>query len=84
MPSCMNQKHFLRFIKSKLKEEPNEVVIFQDGKCLTSKEVFESPTRYQLNVDLLDVHAEENTFHQFDKSSLKYNPCGKSRLRRFP
>jgi hypothetical protein len=32
-------------------------------------------------VDLLDVHADRNTFHRFDKFNLKYNPCGQSRLR---
>jgi hypothetical protein len=37
--------------------------------------------RYDLNVDLLDVHADRNTFHRFDKFNLKYNPCGQSRLR---
>jgi AMP deaminase len=40
--SCMNQKHLLRFIKSKLRKEPDEIVIFRDGKYLTLKEVFES------------------------------------------
>ncbi|XP_024528681.1 AMP deaminase [Selaginella moellendorffii] len=81
--SCMNQKHLLRFIKSKLRKEPDEVVIFRDGKYLTLKEVFESLdlTGYDLNVDLLDVHADKNTFHRFDKFNLKYNPCGQSRLR---
>ena len=38
----MHQKHLLRFIKSKLRKEPDEVVIFRDGKYLTLKEVFES------------------------------------------
>ena len=38
-------------------------------------------TRYDLNVDLLDVHADKNTFHRFDRFNLKYNPCGQSRLR---
>nr|KAJ0185055.1 hypothetical protein LSAT_V11C900502610 [Lactuca sativa] len=33
-----------------------------------------------LNVDLLDVHADKSTFHHFDKFNLKYNPCGQSRL----
>lgn len=42
------------------------------GVCLPS---------YDLNVDLLDVHADKNTFHRFDKFNLKYNPCGQSRLR---
>ncbi|KAJ9185387.1 hypothetical protein P3X46_005027 [Hevea brasiliensis] len=81
--ACMNQKHLLRFIKSKLRKEPDEVVIFRDGTYLTLKEVFESLdlTGYDLNVDLLDVHADKSTFHRFDKFNLKYNPCGQSRLR---
>uniref|UniRef100_A0A7N0V6I0 AMP deaminase n=1 Tax=Kalanchoe fedtschenkoi TaxID=63787 RepID=A0A7N0V6I0_KALFE len=81
--ACMNQKHLLRFIKSKLRKEPDEVVIFRDGMYLTLKEVFESLelTGYDLNVDLLDVHADKTTFHRFDKFNLKYNPCGQSRLR---
>ncbi|OMO97581.1 hypothetical protein COLO4_14507 [Corchorus olitorius] len=81
--TCMNQKHLLRFIKSKLRKEPDEVVIFRDGTYLTLKEVFESLdlTGYDLNVDLLDVHADKSTFHRFDKFNLKYNPCGQSRLR---
>ena len=33
----MHQKHLLRFIKSKLRKEPDEVVIFRDGKWLTLK-----------------------------------------------
>lgn len=36
---------------------------------------------YDLNVDTLDMHADKNTFHRFDKFNLKYNPCGQSRLR---
>ncbi|KAI7743857.1 hypothetical protein M8C21_025917 [Ambrosia artemisiifolia] len=81
--ACMNQKHLLRFIKSKLRKEPDEVVIFRDGTYLTLLEVFESLdlTGYDLNVDLLDVHADKSTFHRFDKFNLKYNPCGQSRLR---
>lgn len=81
--ACMNQKHLLRFIKSKLRKEPDEVVIFRDGQYLTLKEVFESLdlTGYDMNVDLLDVHADKSTFHRFDKFNLKYNPCGQSRLR---
>ncbi|XP_042052918.1 AMP deaminase-like isoform X2 [Salvia splendens] len=81
--ACMNQKHLLRFIKSKLKKEPDEVVIYRDGQYLTLKEVFDSLdlTGYDLSVDLLDVHADKSTFHRFDKFNLKYNPCGQSRLR---
>ncbi|KAH1197976.1 AMP deaminase [Glycine max] len=67
--ACMNQKHL--------------VVIFRDGKYMMLKEVFESLdlTGYDLNVDLLDVHADNSTFHRFDKFNLMYNPCGQSRLR---
>ncbi|CAG9466360.1 unnamed protein product [Pedinophyceae sp. YPF-701] len=81
--AAMHQKHLLRFIKSKLKKEPDQVVIFRDGKYLTLKEVFESLnlSAYDLNVDMLDMHADKGTFHRFDKFNLKYNPCGQSRLR---
>lgn len=81
--ACMHQKHLLRFMKSKLKKEPDEVVIFRDGKYLTLREVFESLnlTPYDLNVDMLDVHADKNIFQRFDRFNLKYNPFGQSRLR---
>lgn len=56
--ACMNQKHLLRFIKSKMKKSPDEVVMFRDGKNLTLKEVFESInlTAYDLSIDTLDMH----------------------------
>lgn len=56
--ACMNQKHLLRFIKSKMKKSPDEVVLFRDGKNLTLKEVFESInlTAYDLSIDTLDMH----------------------------
>lgn len=56
--ACMNQKHLLRFIKSKMKKSPDEVVLYRDGKCLTLKEVFESInlTAYDLSIDTLDMH----------------------------
>lgn len=56
--ACMNQKHLLRFIKSKLKKHPNEKVIFRDGKLLSLTEVFESIklTAYDLSIDTLDMH----------------------------
>lgn len=54
----MNQKHLLRFIKKKLKQAPEETVIYRDDKYLTLAEVFESLnlTSYTLSVDTLDVH----------------------------
>ncbi|EFA76108.1 AMP deaminase [Heterostelium album PN500] len=81
--SSMNQKHLLKFIKRKLKDSPNEVVIFRDDKYLTLSEVFKSLNLNvdELSVDTLDVHADNNTFHRFDRFNLKYNPCGQSRLR---
>ncbi|KAI1542956.1 Add Adenosine deaminase [Pyrenophora tritici-repentis] len=81
--ACMNQKHLLRFIKSKMKKSPDEVVLFRDGKHLTLREVFESInlTAYDLSIDTLDMHAHTDSFHRFDKFNLKYNPIGESRLR---
>ncbi|ENH71831.1 AMP deaminase [Fusarium oxysporum f. sp. cubense race 1] len=81
--ACMNQKHLLRFIKSKMKKFPNEVVLFRDGRHLTLAEVFASInlTAYDLSIDTLDMHAHTDSFHRFDKFNLKYNPVGESRLR---
>jgi AMP deaminase len=81
--ACMNQKHLLRFIKSKMKKCPDEVVLFRDGQHLTLREVFESInlTAYDLSIDTLDMHAHTDSFHRFDKFNLKYNPIGQSRLR---
>ncbi|PPQ82299.1 hypothetical protein CVT26_013962 [Gymnopilus dilepis] len=81
--SSMNQKHLLRFIKSKMKRSPNDQVIFRDGQVLTLSQVFESLklTAYDLSIDTLDMHAHQDSFHRFDKFNLKYNPIGESRLR---
>lgn len=56
--ACMNQKHLLRFIKSKMKKSPDEVVLYRDGQRLTLEEVFESIqlTAYDLSIDTLDMH----------------------------
>lgn len=63
--ACMNQKHLLRFIKSKMKKSPDEIVLFRDGKHLTLKEVFESInlTAYDLSIDTLDMHVSSSTLH---------------------
>lgn len=81
--ACMNQKHLLRFIKSKMKRCPDDLVIDRDGQKLTLREVFESInlTAYDLSIDTLDMHAHTDSFHRFDKFNLKYNPIGQSRLR---
>uniref|UniRef100_A0A8D0CJ90 AMP deaminase n=1 Tax=Scleropages formosus TaxID=113540 RepID=A0A8D0CJ90_SCLFO len=81
--SCMNQKHLLRFIKRAMKKYPAEIVHMEKGKGQTLMEVFESMnlTAYDLSVDTLDMHADRNTFHRFDKFNAKYNPIGESILR---
>ncbi|KAJ7913565.1 hypothetical protein B0H13DRAFT_491918 [Mycena leptocephala] len=81
--SSMNQKHLLRFIKSKMKRSPDDVVIFRDGAVLTLQQVFQSLklTAYDLSIDTLDMHAHSDSFHRFDKFNLKYSPIGESRLR---
>lgn len=62
----MNEKHLLKFIKKKLQTEPNEIVIFRDGKNLTLRQVFDSLSLKEenLSVDMLDCHADRNTFHR--------------------
>ena len=59
--SCMNQKHLLRFIKSKMKKCPNEIVMFRDGRELSLQQVFESInlTAYDLSIDTLDMHVSQ-------------------------
>uniref|UniRef100_A0A913HFX4 AMP deaminase n=1 Tax=Strongyloides stercoralis TaxID=6248 RepID=A0A913HFX4_STRER len=81
--SSMNQKHLLRFIKKKIKTEKDVVVLVKNGKKITMDEVFKNLgiTPYDLSVDMLDVHADRNTFHRFDKFNHKYNPVGESTLR---
>ena len=76
--ACMNQKHLLRFIKYKLKEDSDDPVIMRDGKLLSLRQVFESLniTPYDLSVDTLDMHANNQTFHRFDRFNLKYSPMG--------
>ncbi|KAM8863252.1 AMP deaminase 2 isoform 2-T2 [Spinachia spinachia] len=81
--SCMNQKHLLRFIKRAMKKYPEDIVHVERGKGQTLMEVFESMnlTAFDLSVDTLDMHADRNTFHRFDKFNAKYNPIGESILR---
>ena len=81
----MNQKHLLRFIKYKLKQDTEEIVIVRDGQPLTLRQVFQSLklTPYDLSVDTLDMHADQKTFHRFDRFNLKYSPIGEVRERRW-
>jgi len=82
--ACMNQKHLLRFMKKTMKNNADDNVHTSgDGKSLTLKEVFQklNISAYDLSVDSLDVHADRNLFHRFDKFNSKYNPIGQSILR---
>lgn len=81
--SCMNQKHLLRFIKRAMKKNLEDIVLEEGGKEQTLRQVFQNMnlTAYDLSVDTLDMHADRNTFHRFDKFNAKYNPIGKSVLR---
>ncbi|KAH0620889.1 hypothetical protein JD844_021769 [Phrynosoma platyrhinos] len=81
--ACMSQKHLLRFIKHTYQTESNRIVGERKGKKMTLKQVFESlhMDPYDLTVDSLDVHADRQTFHRFDKFNSKYNPVGASELR---
>uniref|UniRef100_UPI00358DE4A0 AMP deaminase 2 n=1 Tax=Myxine glutinosa TaxID=7769 RepID=UPI00358DE4A0 len=82
--SCMNQKHLLRFIKHTMKQDSNDVVHQgPDGSLHALSKVFNDLqlSAYDLSVDVLDVHADRNTFHRFDKFNAKYNPIGQSILR---
>ena len=81
--SCMNHKHLLRYIKKTMKNHRNDLVVVENGVEKTLEQVFDSLnlTSYDLSVDMLDVHADRNTFHRFDKFNAKYNPIGESRLR---
>lgn len=56
--ACMNSKHLLRFIKSKLKKSGSDIVMFRDGKEMTLQQVFDSLelTAYDLSIDTLDTH----------------------------
>ncbi|PKI84066.1 Amd1p [Malassezia vespertilionis] len=81
--ASMNQKHLLRFIKSKIKRQPNDKVIVRNGEARTLQQVFSSLglTAYDLSIDTLDMHAHQDAFHRFDRFNLKYNPIGESQLR---
>jgi hypothetical protein len=57
--SSMNQKHLLRFIKKKMRTEPDTIVGSKNGQPQTLRQVFEelNITAYDMSVDMLDVHA---------------------------
>ncbi|XP_078490776.1 AMP deaminase 1-like [Ciona intestinalis] len=81
--ACMGQKHLLGFIQEKGRTESDRVVLVKDGVKMTLKQVFDSLQLdpHYLNVDSLDVHADRQTFHRFDRFNNLYSPMGASELR---
>lgn len=76
--SSMNQKHLLRFIKSKVRRCGDDKVLIDrsdpsEERVLSLTEVFKSLnlTTHELSVDTLDMHADNTTFHRFDRFNLK-------------
>ncbi|CAF0932827.1 unnamed protein product [Rotaria sordida] len=55
----------------------------QDGTILTLKGVFDELkiNINEIDVDLLGVHADRNTFQRFDRFNANYNPVGQTMLR---
>ncbi|CAG5106165.1 Similar to AMPD2: AMP deaminase 2 (Homo sapiens) [Cotesia congregata] len=78
--SYLSSKFQLHVLLNELRELASQKA---SGEMMTLAQVFESMnlTTYDLSVDMLDVHADRNTFHRFDKFNAKYNPIGESRLR---
>lgn len=82
--SSMNCKHLLRFIKNKLKTEPDCIVYYDSIKGeMTLKELFSDLglDAYDLNIDVIDMHSHQDAYQRFDRFVLKYNPMGEARLR---
>ncbi|CAF1430435.1 unnamed protein product [Rotaria sordida] len=82
--SSMHQKCLLSFIKKKMEVSSNmKVCKKKDGTTMTLKEVFDELriNINDINVDLLGVHADRNTFQRFDRFNSKYNPLGQIMLR---
>jgi AMP deaminase len=54
--ACMNERHLLSFIKTKLATEPDTPVGEVDGENVTLRELFErlSLNAYNLSIDTLD------------------------------
>ncbi|KAG4306443.1 hypothetical protein PORY_000431 [Pneumocystis oryctolagi] len=81
--ASITQKHLVQFMKSKLEKSPNDVVLVQDGKYITLKDLFNSLnlTAHDLTVDLLNMHAYKNAFERFDIFNSNFNPFGRREFR---
>lgn len=79
--SSMNQKHLLRFIKRTLRTQPDAVVAHNKGAPMTLKSVFEEMQldAYDLNVDILDVHAVSGTVFLLPHGIIRQASRGKQK-----
>jgi hypothetical protein len=68
----MNQKHLLRYIKSKVKKAPETIVKQKGDNALTLADVFKelNLTPYDLSIDHLDMHADVHTFQVSNGAEL--------------
>lgn len=83
LSAAMNQKHLQKYMKNKLTKFPNDIVYSKNSSLQTLGEVFATLkiTTENLTVDMLDVYADQKTFHRFDRFNSKYNPMGTPLLR---
>lgn len=81
--AAMNCKHLLRFMKRKLKNHGNDVVIKENGKDVTLKEVFNrlNIEPIDLSLDKLQMWTDRTCMHRFDRFNNLYSPMGQSLLR---
>ncbi|CAF4996504.1 unnamed protein product [Rotaria sp. Silwood1] len=82
--ASMHQKSLLNFMKKKM-QIASDMKVYKkpDGTMLTLKQVFDelNININEIDVDLLGVHADRNTFQRFDRFNANYNPAGKAMLR---
>jgi AMP deaminase len=85
LAAAMTEKHLTEFIKTKLREFPDEIVQIGKSGKETLKEVFQREGLdnhgIELTANIIDVHAGDTTFNRFDNFNNKYNPGGSSQLR---
>ena len=84
--SSMNQKFLLDFIKKKIKNNSEDIVVKEGEKEIKLKNILDElniKSEKDLNIDLMNVHAVggKHCFRRFDKFNSKYNPCGLNLLR---
>uniref|UniRef100_A0A1I8J151 A_deaminase domain-containing protein n=1 Tax=Macrostomum lignano TaxID=282301 RepID=A0A1I8J151_9PLAT len=76
--TCLQSKYQLHSFSSKrsLKKHPDEKTAA--ASFLSLKQIFEAMkiTDYDLNIDMLDVHADRHTFQRFDKIQFQIQPAG--------